>query len=126
MADWRQFYTAAILNADPGCIGFVLDEAAHAMDLRLNELATTCGYSEERHEIALAARGEVTCHQARGVGRVEVARGRLAYVSHRLSDRPRGAFRCGCHRGIAEEISSTRFREQVLTGQATRQMDSLI
>jgi hypothetical protein len=56
MADRRQFYTAAILNADPACVGFVLDEASHAMDLRLDELSKIRGYCEERHEIAMAAK----------------------------------------------------------------------
>lgn len=54
--DWRQLYTAAILTTDPGCIEFVLDEAARAMDLRLDELATTGGDFEERREIAMAAK----------------------------------------------------------------------
>jgi hypothetical protein len=54
--DWRQLYTAAILTTDPGCVEFVLDETARAMDLRLDELAGLRGYSEERHEIAMAAK----------------------------------------------------------------------
>jgi hypothetical protein len=56
VADWRQFYTAAILNIDPACTEFVLDEAARAMELRLEELANVGGDFEERHEIALAAK----------------------------------------------------------------------
>jgi hypothetical protein len=56
VADWRQFYTAAILTGDPACIGFVLDEASHAMDRRLDELSGIRGYSQERREIALAAK----------------------------------------------------------------------
>jgi hypothetical protein len=54
--DWRQLYTAAILTTDPGCVEFVLDEAARAMESRLDELANVPGYSEERREIALAAK----------------------------------------------------------------------
>jgi hypothetical protein len=56
VADWRQFYTAAALNTDSDCMEFVLDEAARAMDLRLEELAKAAGDFEERREIALAAK----------------------------------------------------------------------
>jgi hypothetical protein len=56
MADWRQFYTAAILNTDPASVEFVLDEASHAMDLRLDEIANAGGDFEERRENALAAK----------------------------------------------------------------------
>jgi hypothetical protein len=54
--DWRQLYTAAILNTDPTCFDVVLDEVALAMDARLDELANMQGYAEERREIALAAK----------------------------------------------------------------------
>jgi hypothetical protein len=33
--DWRQLYTAAILNTDPTCFEVVLDEVARAIDVRL-------------------------------------------------------------------------------------------
>jgi hypothetical protein len=56
MADWRQLYAAAILTSDPLCLEFILDEAARAMDRRLNELAEVRVASEERREIALAAK----------------------------------------------------------------------
>jgi hypothetical protein len=54
--DWRQPYTAAILNTDPTCFEVVLDEVARAMDVRLNALRDMKGYTEERMEIALAAK----------------------------------------------------------------------
>jgi hypothetical protein len=50
MADWRQFYTAAILNTNPP-VSNSLDEASHAMDLRLDEIANAGGSFEERREI---------------------------------------------------------------------------
>jgi hypothetical protein len=56
VADWRQLYTAAILNSDPACFDVILDEVAHAMDIRLDELVDMQGYDDERREIALAAK----------------------------------------------------------------------
>jgi hypothetical protein len=56
VATWRMIYTAAILSTDPDCADIVLDEAARAMDMRLDELANLRGYEEEQREIALAAK----------------------------------------------------------------------
>jgi hypothetical protein len=54
--DWRQLYTAAILNTDSTCFEVVLDEVACAMDVRLTALRVIQGDTEERREIALAAK----------------------------------------------------------------------
>jgi hypothetical protein len=52
MADWRQLYTAAVLETDPTRLMMVITETEEAMEIRLRELSRE---DKERQEIANAA-----------------------------------------------------------------------
>lgn len=46
MANWRQLYTAVLLNTNPDLFELVADEAARAMNFRLGELKDCRGVTK--------------------------------------------------------------------------------
>jgi hypothetical protein len=64
VANWRQLYTAALLNTNPNVFEPVVDEASRAMNLRSAELRSGRWAWQELHEIALAAKSLVVMRAA--------------------------------------------------------------
>jgi hypothetical protein len=56
MADWRQLYTATILETNADHLDLLLDEALRAIEARLDELLRLKGYDDERREMHEASR----------------------------------------------------------------------
>ena len=56
MADWRQLYTATILETHAQHLDLLLDETLRAIESRLDELLRLKGYDDERREIHEASR----------------------------------------------------------------------
>jgi len=56
MADWRQLYTATILETNAQHLDLLLDETLRAIESRLDELLRLKGYDDERREIHEASR----------------------------------------------------------------------
>ena len=56
MANWRQLYTAVLLNTNSDLFELVADEAARAMSFRSYALKDCRGVAQELQEIALASK----------------------------------------------------------------------
>jgi hypothetical protein len=56
VANWRQLYTAVLVNTNSDLFELVADEASHAMYFRSGELKDRRGVAQELQEITLAAK----------------------------------------------------------------------